>query len=234
MPLPHTLRADGSGLFTLSIVRWRSGVGTVLATALLCATACAGIAHAEPVSMRPQSYDKTSRDGWHLNIRIENEVVNSVPNLANANDSREGFVTASATATAVGGSNPITDSIFIVGYQLGCQSDVSAGLQYGGTAGITPQGAVGFDGASPSASVGGTGGAAGFVQTVLQPGVIVDLPLSNMALNGNGLAMLDIDNIHIKADACGGDVTVRSYAYLRVSTDVAHTQFAIYGDPIKI
>ncbi|MEH3141875.1 MAG: MspA family porin [Mycobacterium kyogaense] len=183
--------------------------------------------------MRPQSYDKVSRDGWHLTIRIDNEVVNSVPNLANANDSREGFVTASATATAVGGSSPITDSIFILGYQLGCQSDVSAGLQYGGTAGVAPQGTVGVGGGS-GVSVGGTGGVAGFVQTVLQPGVIVDLPLSNMTLSQDGRAMIDIDNIHIKADACGGDVTVRSYAYLRVSTDVAHTQFAVYGDPIKI
>lgn len=183
--------------------------------------------------MRPQTYDKVSRDGWHLNIRIDNEIVNSVPNLANAGDSREGFVTASATATAVGGSSPITDSIFILGYQLGCQSDVSAGLQYGGTAGVAPQAAVGV-GSGPGVSVGGTGGVAGFVQTVLQPGVIVDLPLSNMTLNQDGRAMLDIDNIHIKADACGGDVTVRSYAYLRISTDSAHTQFAVYGDPIKI
>lgn len=228
---PH---AAGPDLLRISSVRWRSGVSVACAVGLASVTTGLSAAGAEPVSMRPQSYDKTSRDGWHLNIRIDNEVVNSVPNLANANDSREGFVTASATATAVGGSSPITDSIFIVGYQLGCQSDVSAGLQYGGTAGVAPQGSVGFDGATPSASAGGTGGLAGFVQTVLQPGVIVDLPLSNMSLSSGGVAMLDIDNIHIKADACGGDVTVRSYAYLRVSTDAAHTQFAVYGDPIKI
>ena len=36
------------------------------------------------------------------------------------------------------------------------------------------------------------------------------------------------------ADACGGDVSIRSYAYLRISTAVAHTEFAIYGDPSKI
>ncbi|WP_327084725.1 MspA family porin [Mycolicibacterium iranicum] len=201
------------------------------------ATAVTGVgfapASAEPVPMRPLSYDKVSRDGWKLNIRVENEVVNSIPNLANAQNSREGFVTA--TATAVGGANPITDSIFILGYQLGCQSDVSAGLQYGVTGGGGPSGAVGIGGGSPvSASLGLDGGAAGFVQTVLQPGVIVDLPLSNMTLSPNGQAMIDIDNIHIKADACGGDVTIRSYAYLRISTDAAHTQFAIYGDPIKI
>ncbi|TDL11581.1 MspA family protein [Mycolicibacterium obuense] len=202
-------------------------------TVLFFTTVSVTTADAEPVAMRPQFYDKVTRDGWHLNIRIDNEVVNSVPNLANANDSREGFVTASATATAVGGSSPITDSIFILGYQLGCQSDVSAGLQYGGTAGVAPQGAIGV-GSGSGVSVGGTGGVAGFVQTVLQPGVIVDLPLSNMTLSPDGRAMIDIDNIHIKADACGGDVTVRSYAYLRVSTDLAHTQFAVYGDPIKI
>ncbi|MDG4668461.1 MspA family porin [Mycobacterium sp. 236(2023)] len=207
------------------------------AAAVATAVAAIGIApaSAEPVPMRPLNYDKVSRDGWHLNIKVENEVVNSIPNLANAADSREGFVTASATATAVGGTSPITDSIFILGYQLGCQSDVSAGLQYGATAGGGPSGTVGIGGGSPvSAAIGADGGAAGFVQTVLQPGVIVDLPLSNMALSQGGQAMIDIDNIHIKADACGGDVTIRSYAYLRISTDVAHTQFAIYGDPIKI
>lgn len=215
-------------------MRWRTGVGTAAVMALVCVAAGVAPAGAEPVNMRPLNFDKVSRDGWQLNIRVENEVVNAIPNLANARDSREGFVTASATATAVGGVNPITDSIFILGYQLGCQSDVSAGLQYGATAGAAPLGSIGFDGGIPGASIGAGGGAAGFVQTVLQPGVIVDLPLSNMALSPAGQAMIDIENIHIKADACGGDVTIRSYAYLRISTDAAHTQFAIYGDPIKI
>lgn len=192
-------------------------------------------AHAEPVAMASKSYDKVSRDGWQLNIQLDREVVNSIPNLANATNSREGFVTVSATATATGGGSPITDSLFIVGYQLGCQSDVSTGLQIGGTAGVAPTGSVGLGGGIlPSAEVGVVPGVAGFVQTVLQPGVIVDLPLSNMALGPSGQAMLDLDNIHIKADACGGDVTIRSYGYLRISTDTAHTQFAVYGDPIKI
>lgn len=67
-----------------------------------------------------------------------------------------------------------------------------------------------------------------------KPGVITDLPLANMALSDGGKAMLDVDNLHIKADACGGDVTIRSYVYLRISTASAHTEFAIYGDPMKI
>ena len=195
---------------------------------VLSAVSGAATALAEPVAMAAKSYDKLTRDGWTLNIKLEREFVNSVPNLANARDSREGFVTVSATATATGGDSAITDSLFIVGYQLGCQTDVSTGVQYGGAGGASPLLDLGDFG------VGVAGGLSGFVQTVLQPGVIIDLPLSNMALNKNGLAMIDIDNIHVKADACGGDVTVRSYGYLRISTDTAHTQFAIYGDPIKI
>lgn len=189
---------------------------------------------AEPTPMPPKVYDKDTRDGWHLQIRIDNETINSVANLAAATNSREGFVTASGTATATGGSSPITDSIFILGYQLGCQSDVSTGLQLGGTGGVAPIGSIGVGPGMTGANLGIAAGAAGFVQTVVQPGVIVDLPLANMALSKSGTAMLDIDNIHIKADACGGDVTIRSYAYLRISTAAAHTELAIYGEPQKI
>ncbi|WP_197518630.1 MspA family porin, partial [Mycobacterium sp. ACS1612] len=85
-----------------------------------------------------------------------------------------------------------------------------------------------------SDNLGAAGGGAGFVQTTIQPGVIVEVPMSNMALSPDGRAMLDLDNIHIKADACGGDVTLRSYAYLRVATALTHTGLAVYGDPMKI
>ncbi|WP_309226563.1 MULTISPECIES: MspA family porin [unclassified Mycolicibacterium] len=183
---------------------------------------------AAPVNMAPQVYDRVTPDGWHLNIQIKDETINSVPNLAAASNSREGFVTATATASATGGSNPITDSLFILGYQLGCQSDVSAGLVEGGTGGIS--GSIGL----PSPVIGATAGVAGFLETIVQPGVIVDLPMTNMALSPGNTASLGIDNLHIKADACGGDVSVRSYAYLRISTAASHFSYAIYGDPIKI
>lgn len=100
-----------------------------------------------------------------LVVRIDREKVNSVPNLAAARNSREAFVTFESTATATGGSSPITDSLFIAGYQLGCQTDVSTGLQIGGTAGIAPTASVGLP--TPAVSAGVSTGAAGFVQTVL-------------------------------------------------------------------
>lgn len=172
-------------------------------------------------------------DGWQLQIRLDHEQVNPVPNLAGATNSREAFITLSGTATATGGSNPITDSLFVIGYQLGCQSDVSSGLQIGGSAGVAPSVSLGVA-PTPSVGVGGSAGVSGFVQTVVQPGVIVNLPMGNMVLSRGGTGALDLDNVHVKADACGGDVTIRSFASLRASTETGHTEFAIYGDPIKI
>lgn len=219
METSTTTRAAAVAMTTLCVAAAAAATNTTFTPAS---------AHADSMQMAPQAYDKVTRDGWHLQIKIENESINSVPNLAAAANSREGFVTASGTATVTGGSSPITDSIFILGYQLGCQSDVSTGLQLGGTGGAAASAGL------PLTGVSGTIGASGFVQTVIQPGVIVDLPLANMSLSDNGQAMLDIDNIHIKADACGGDVNIRSYAYLRISTAKEHTEFAIYGDPTKI
>lgn len=204
-------------------------------TAVLIALALSAVvgsppAAAEPVPMAAQHQDKATRDGWQLSLQIDHELVNSVPNLANATNSREAFVTFSATATATGGSAPITDSTVVAGYQLGCQSDVSSGLGIGGAGAFGPSASIG----GGSANIGIAGGLTGFVQTIIQPGVIVEIPMANMPIGPNGSAMLDIDNIHIKADACGGDVTIRSYCYMRISTQDARDEFAVYGDPIKI
>jgi len=210
----------------------------VMATLALAISSRAAPAHADLVAtpMPPKTIDKVSRDGWEIEMRLERETVTRTPNLAGAPNSHEAFLTVTGVASASGGSSPISDSVLVIGYQLGCQQDVSAGLQFGGTGGAIPNGDVTITpgaAAGNALTLGSAGGGAGFGQTVVQPGVIVDLPLSNMTLN-NGEAALDIDDLHIKADACGGDVTIRSYLYLRISTQVAHTQYAIYGDPIKI
>ncbi len=209
-------------------------IRAICVTAVVCSAALAGApaAVAENVDMAPKDLDEITPDGWNIHLSTSNEIVNSIPNLANAQNSREAFVSLVASATADGGQGSILDSLFITGYQLGCQSDVSSGLQIGGavSGGVSGTGNLGS-----STSLGGSvgAGATGYSQTDLEPGVIVDLPMSNMALS-SGRATLDVTNLHVKADACGGDVTIRSYAYLRISTTGAHSSYAIYGDPIKI
>ena len=156
------------------------GVWVVAVGSLILVPSTASVA-AEPLEMAPKYYSKQTRDGWQLSISIEGERINSVPNLAAATTSREGFVTLAATATAVGGATPITDSLFITGYQVGCQTDVSSGLGMGGSGAGGGNAGVGNTFINPVAasdSVGGAGGGAGFLQTTVQPGVIVEVPMA--------------------------------------------------------
>ncbi|MDM1885815.1 MspA family porin [Mycobacteroides chelonae] len=184
--------------------------------------------------MAAQNEVKVTRGGWRLNLTLANETVNSVPNLAAAANSREAFVTFETTATAAGGASPIQDSSFVAGYQLGCQMDVSSGLQLGGAGAIAPSASLGVSGTGPGVNAGLGGGVSGYLQTNLQPGVITDLPMVSMPLGAAGFGMLDVTNLHIKADACGGTVTIRAFAYLRIATDIERSEFAIYGDPVQI
>nr|WP_078280764.1 MspA family porin [Mycobacteroides franklinii] len=180
--------------------------------------------------MAPQSSQRTTIDGWHLSVALSGEVINAVPNLAGAQNSREAFMTLSAQANIGGsGSNPVTAANFVAGYQVGCQVDVSQGLQIGGTGQLA--GSVGATiSGQPGVQVGGTGAIGGFVQTDLQPGVITTVAMGTMPVTA-GVGRLDMQDVHVKVDACGGPVTVRSYATFAVASAVQQTQLSVYGDP---
>ncbi|MFD6195886.1 MspA family porin [Mycobacteriaceae bacterium NPDC060252] len=189
-------------------------------------------AHADVTEMAPQVSQRITVDGWSLSVSLAGESVNPVPNLAGAQNSREAFATLSARAKIDGkGSYPITAGNFVAGYQVGCQIDVSQGLQLGGTGQLG--GAVGASGPQPGLQIGGNGSIGGFLQTTLQPGVITTIPMGNMPLVAH-VGYLDMQDVHIKVDACGGPVTVRSYASMAIGTDIEQTQLSVYGDPFVL
>lgn len=72
--------------------------------------------------------------------------------------------------------------MFNSGYQPGCQSDVSSGLGAGAVWAL--RGVV-----RGRPSVGIAGQLTGFIQTSIQPRVIVDVSMANMALTPGGRAM---------------------------------------------
>ncbi|MBN7300795.1 MspA family porin [Mycobacteroides abscessus subsp. bolletii] len=184
------------------------------------------IAHADITQLAAQSSHRSTVDGWNLTVALSAESINSIPNLAGAQNSREAFVTLSAQANIDGaGSNSVTSATFVAGYQVGCQVDVSQGLQIGGTGQLG--GSVGAGGP------GGIGSIGGYVQTNLQPGVITTLQMDSMPVVKQ-TGRLDMQDVHLKVDACGGPVTIRSYATLAVATDVQQTQLSVYGDPFVL
>lgn len=200
------------------------------AMAISWAIATSATSWATPVEMAPQSSQRTTIDGWNLSVALSGEVINAVPNLAGAQNSREAFMTLSAQANIRGGgSNPVTAANFVAGYQVGCQIDVSQGLQIGGTGQLA--GSVGANiSGQPGMQIGGSGAIGGFVQTDLQPGVITTVAMGTMPVTA-GIGRLDMQDVHLKVDACGGPVTVRSYATFAVASAVQQTQLSVYGDP---
>ncbi|EFV14629.2 MspA family porin [Segniliparus rugosus] len=117
-----------------------------------------------------------TEDGWEMVVETLDEEVNPVANLADTAFTREGFVQFTGVGKLLGkGKYPVTAAELTIGYQLGCQIDVSQGVTLGGhidgNAGIDLyQGAgVGVGAGVGTAGVGGVGGGVGGIPPL--PGV---------------------------------------------------------------
>ncbi|MEU4313828.1 MspA family porin [Nocardia sp. NPDC024068] len=182
-----------------------------------------GAAAAEPLA--DKSREITTDDGWLMRITKTGENLDRYPNLAATPFTREGFVSLKAAADIDGtGNAPVNTGSVSLGYQLGCQVDVTSGAAIGLAIG-------------PSISIGvttGVGASATVSPTVyLKPGTITSIPFGIKPLAGRH-ASITSDQVHIKIDGCLGPVSLRSYAQVNISTPTADNSLAVYGDPIYL
>lgn len=193
-------------------------------TALL-AVVVAGVAAAAP-SPVPDAFESTTTgDGWNLNVRKTDEIVDQVPNLAASFFSREGFVSYRAEADITGpGRAPVNGALFETGYQVGCGTDVSSGLAVGLGLSIGPS--VGISVTGPKADLGAE--VQPYLSTTLRPGSITDVPLKKKDLV-NGRAGVSVKNVHLKIDGCLGPVSIRSYVTFSTTSDSFDDTIAAYG-----
>jgi hypothetical protein len=186
-------------------------LGIIGASLLLTA---GGVAAAEPLPLADVSRSAVTRDGWQLTTSLKNMTINSVPNFAATAFTREAFVNAEADATIDGnGSAPVNAGSLIIGLQVGCQIDLSPG----GNVGIG-------ESAVPFAPV---------IILKLMPGWITNVSLGQMPLKGR-TGTIFIHDAEIKADACGGDVSVRFFATALINSDTSQDSESAYGDVIHI
>ncbi|MFF0498342.1 MspA family porin [Nocardia aobensis] len=205
-------------------MRTQKTVGA-LAVVLACVIAVfgSGTAAAEPLA--DKSRDTVTDDGWHMRITKTEENLDRYPNLAATPFTREGFVSLKAVADIDGdGTAPVNSGSIALGYQIGCQVDVTNGMSLGLAIG-------------PSVSIGvfsSIGGSAMLSPTVnLKPGTIADIPFRTKPLAGRH-GSITSDQVHIKIDGCLGPVSLRSYAQITISTPNADNSLAVYGDPIYL
>ncbi|MEV5840136.1 MspA family porin [Nocardia sp. NPDC052112] len=199
-------------------------VGLVgLLTSAVVGVVGSGAAAAEPLA--DKSREVATDDGWQMRITKTDESIDRYPNLAATLFTREGFVSLKAVADIDGmGSAPVNSGTIGLGYQIGCQVDVTNGAAIGLAIG-------------PSITIGvtsGVGGSATITPTVyLKPGTITDIPFGTKPLAGRH-GSITSDQVHIKIDGCMGPVSLRSYAQVHISTPTADNSLAVYGDPIYL
>ena len=179
----------------------------ILALALLCART--GVAVADPVALDDVTQSADTVDGWHVRAVLTKMTVDAVPNMADTAFSREGFITATATATLQGGgARPVNSGVLRLSVQLGCQTDLRAGM---------------------TATIGIMAG----VAVSLQPGAIYGEELDEQAIKGP-VTTISVHDTHVKVDGCGGPVSVRLIATAHISTDTSGDTVNAYGDILRL
>ncbi|MEU7219937.1 MspA family porin [Nocardia iowensis] len=195
-----------------------------LLTCVMVSAMGSGTAAAEPLA--DKSREVTTDDGWQMRITKTDENLDRYPNLAATPFTREGFVSLKAVTDIDGmGTAPVNAGTISLGYQIGCQVDVTNGITIGLAIG-------------PSISIGltnfGVGGSASISPSVtLKPGTITTIPFATKPLTGRH-GSITSDQVHIKIDGCMGPVSLRSYAQVNITTPTADNSLAVYGDPIYL
>ncbi len=202
-----------------------------VSTVLLAGAWGAGTASADPVA---DKYRQTiTDDGWTLAVTKTNENLDRVPNLAATMFTREGFVSLKAVAeVSGGGSAPISAGSLGLGYQIGCQVDVSTGLTLGMGVSVGPNASLNIS-YPPSVSLGASASVSPNISTTLKPGSIATIDFGTKPLAGPR-ASITAEGVEVKIDACMGPVSLRSFATARISTPTADNTVTVYGDPVYL
>lgn len=200
-----------------------------LAVAMISVAWAAGPASADPVADKARTID--TEDGWSLTVTKTGEGIDRAPSLDADPFTHEGFVSLKAVAEIAGtGSAPVTAGSVSYGYQIGCQVDVSNGLQLGLGFSIGPNASVTIS-YPPSLNVGGQASVNPNISTTVKPGGITTVTFGSKPLAGTK-AVTAAEQVEIKISACAGPASIRSFATATISTPVEDHSTTVYGDPI--
>lgn len=179
-------------------------------------------AHAEQVPVPDVVRTVTTIDGWQMTLAMTEARVDAVPNMAAAPLSKEGYLSARVTLTVDGsGAAPVNSGQLVIGAQLGCQTDLSEGLDLG----------IDFDAdLFDDDSVLGVGPDIG---STLHSGGIETVGFGAKGLKGR-LATITVLDAHVQVDECGGAVNVRLFASAQVSTDTSDDSLNVYGEVLPL
>ncbi|SDD44085.1 MspA protein [Mycolicibacterium neoaurum] len=198
----------------------RAALSVTMAAGLVV-TAGTGLARAERLLLPDVSQSSNTVDGWRFTLTMTELRVDAVPNLATSQFAKEGFVTAKATATVEGDGAVSVDSGYLVlGVQMGCQTDVSEGLE------------LGFDPDLDSFDFNSSD----IIDFNILPEINTKLKAGNITVIGLGAkpmksrtATIAVRDAHVQVSECAGPVTIRMFASAKISTDSSDDSLNAYG-----
>lgn len=231
-------------------------MGRVLTTfrisAILVSLLCAGggVATADPVSLPNVTVPVNTPDGYQLSATLADMSINSVPNMAATTFSREAYLSGTAIATISGGNVPVPvrGGKLQLSLMMGCQIDLNGGGYLGletplsvntltnilspltsilanPSAGVTPQGSIALQ--------PGTISYQKLNDKMIEPDELADVR-KDIAESGQASIRISVHDAHIKADGCGGPVSVRLIATAQMSTKNSDDESNAYGGIVSI
>lgn len=235
--------------------RLKNSILTVITVALLSfSTVYPSLSNA--IDMPPQSTMRHTDNGVKIVTLTSGEKIFPLSNIASSNDTYEFYLDLNARAYITARHKVSLDQAKLeVGYQVGCQISLASGWEIaGGIDGklyghnnsnikndISAQ--VGVNGVNASANGYTQGGLdqfgdlVGGTQGMYRPGTIVNVPMEHITLRKMKYgyqSKVSLKRIHLKIDACGGPVKLRSYTLLRAEIPGQHLIIATYGKELKI
>jgi hypothetical protein len=192
----------------------------------------AGVAAATPTPVASKYDTLVTDDGWKIELRASELVVNPMSNIANSFASREGWISArvGALITPAPGrrpTQPVQSAVLEQFLVVGCQVDVSDGATFGFGSSIGPNANVTISG-QPGVSVGGSASVSPSISAQIKPGRITEISLGKKTLQTNR-ASIRAKRVHVRVDGCAGPTTVRVIVRFSASTPTADDTINIHS-----
>lgn len=216
--------------------------GAVVASAAVAMTlgAGTGVAAADVSPLSDETRAITTVGGWHTEAALRDMSVTQVPNLAQAFTSREGFVSALATATVFrGGTGALHGAEVELSLDTGCGTDVSNGVAVGLQSTLGASATVNI-GPMASLSPGINANIGPSVSAQLKPGAVTNISLGTKTVepgsapseNDPFLAAVRVSELPIVVNNCLGPVSVRLVSKVSVSTTTSNEVVYAYSKPM--
>ena len=203
---------------------------------LAVAVGC-GVVTAPHAAAATAPHEKTySAGGIEYTVGHRDFAARTIAPLNGMPTNREAFLDNTTYGRFTGPGSATLETGFLVACQLDLDTDLTLEADLDVDAGVDASAEVSTDGLDPSVKLKTSpevSAGAGF-DFELGPGEIAEIDDGDMKLTSGKTGSYYSRDVHITANNCGGQLTVRGYSIIRVESEETGASGAVYTDPITL